>query len=59
MIFVIAPGTGELVPKRDVTQMRLPLRTGWDGWAVKDKSTGQLHKFRTYRRLKAFLKEHV
>jgi hypothetical protein len=57
MIYVIAPGTGELVPKRDVYRMRLPIRTGWDGWVFKDNSTGVTKKFRSYRRLKAFLKE--
>jgi hypothetical protein len=57
MIYVIAPGTRELVSKRTVLLMRLPLRTGWDGWVFKDNSTGVTKKFRSYRRLKAFLKE--
>jgi len=59
MIYVIAPGTGELVSKREVGLMRLPLRVGWDGWAVRNKATGKLTKFATYRRLKAFLKTNV
>jgi hypothetical protein len=57
MIYVIAPGTRELVSKRTVLLMRLPLRTGWDGWVFKDNSTGVTKKFHSYRQLKAFLKE--
>lgn len=56
MIFVIAPGTGELVSRRLVARMRLPLRTGWDGWIYKDKRTGKSLQFRSYRRLKNYLR---
>lgn len=59
MIFVIAPGTNEMVPVRDLFRMRLPLRYGWEGWVWKDKSTGRLRRFRTYRGLKAFLNQPV
>ncbi len=55
MIFVIAPGTGEWVPKRDLFRMRLPLRHGWDGWIFKDKQTGKSRKFNSYKRLRAYV----
>ena len=57
MIFVIAPGTNELVPVRDLIRMKLPLRYGWEGWVWKDKTNGRLRRFRTYRRLRAFLEQ--
>lgn len=56
MIFVIAPGTGELVTTTDIRRMRLPLRFGWDGWVLKDKTTGKVRRFRSYRSLRAHLK---
>ncbi|KQS84310.1 hypothetical protein ASG58_21305 [Rhizobium sp. Leaf383] len=55
MIFVIAPGTKELVPLGDLFRMKLPLRYGWDGWIHKDKTSGRLRRFPSYRRLRAFL----
>lgn len=58
MIFVVAPGTGELVPKRDLIRMRLPIRHGWDGWVYKDETSALTRKFYSYRRLRAFLKTH-
>ncbi len=57
MIFVLAPGTQEMVPVRDLFRMKLPLRYGWDGWIWKDKASGRMRRFRTYRGLKAFLKQ--
>lgn len=57
MIYVIAPGTNELVPVRDLFKMKLPLRYGWDGWILKDKDTGRIRRFPSYRRLKAFLEQ--
>jgi hypothetical protein len=58
MIFVIAPGTGELVSLRMLRRMRLPLRHGWDGWVFKDKLTGKTRRFQSYRLLRIHL-EHI
>lgn len=57
MIFVLAPGTHEMVPLRDLFRMRLPLRHGWDGWVHKDKATGRIRRFKSYRGLRTFLKQ--
>lgn len=57
MIFVIAPGTLEWVPVRDLFRMRLPLRYGWEGWIFKDKTTGRIRRFKSYRGLRAFLEQ--
>lgn len=56
MIWVIAPGTGELVSKKELRRMRLPLRNGWDGWVHKDRQTGKTRRFRSYRSLIIHLK---
>lgn len=57
MIFVIAPGTGELVSMEMLRRMRLPLRHGWDGWVFKDKLTGKTRRFNSYRRLRLHLEQ--